>query len=95
MSEVLGGFTITCRFVCSAAIAAPLLYFWLVRDGDVYHFLLMVLVAPVAGLLLVANSLYCLYRYRHTEPPWRPFVFLLIGLTGVLPAWYFLPQFRM
>jgi hypothetical protein len=55
----------------------------------------LVLLAPVAGLVLMANSLFCLFRYRHLESPWMGLVFALVGVTGVLVAWHFLPQFRM
>jgi hypothetical protein len=67
----------------------------LVVDGDAYHFLALVLLAPVAGLVLMANSLFCLFRYRHLESPWMGLGFALVGVTGVLVAWHFLPQFRM
>ena len=89
------GFTGTCRFLCSALVAAPLCYVSLVVDGDAYHFLALVLLAPVAGLVLMANSLFCLFRYRHLESPWMGLGFALVGVTGVLVAWHFLPQFRM
>ena len=95
MSRRLSGFTLTCRFLCSALVAAPLFYVIFVVDGDAYHFLALVLLAPVAGLVLVANSLFCLFRYRNLESPWIGLVFVLVGVIGVLEAWYFLPQFRM
>jgi hypothetical protein len=71
------------------------LYFSLVTDGDAYHFLALVLLAPVAGLVLIANSLFCLFRYRKFESFWVGLAFVLVGVTGILEAWYFLPQFRM
>jgi hypothetical protein len=55
----------------------------------------LVLLAPVAGLVLVANSLFCLFRYRNVESFWIGLAFVLVGVTGILEAWYFLPQFRM
>ncbi|MGB3398830.1 MAG: hypothetical protein WBA34_01520 [Candidatus Deferrimicrobiaceae bacterium] len=64
-------------------------------DGDAYHFLALVLLAPVAGLVLVANSLFCLFRYRSIESSWISLVFVLVGVIGVLEAWHFLPQFKM
>jgi hypothetical protein len=91
----IGGFTLACRLICSLLVAGPLLYFNLVTDGDAYHFLALVLLAPVAGLVLVANSLFCLYRYRKVESFWVGLAFVLVGVTGILEAWYFLPQFRM
>ena len=64
-------------------------------DGDTYHFLALVLLVPVAGLFLVVNSLFCLFRYRNLESSWIGFVFVLVGVIGVLGAWHFLPQFKM
>ena len=94
-SRRLGGFTLACRTVCSLLVAGPVVYFSLVTDGDAYHFLALVLLAPVAGLVLVANSLYCLFRYRKVESFWIGLAFILVGVTGVIEAWYFLPKFRM
>jgi hypothetical protein len=59
----------------------------------VYHSL--VLLAPVAGFVLVANSLFCLLRYRNLESSWTGLVFVIVGVIGVLEAWHFFPQFRM
>ena len=94
-SRRLGGFTLMCRLICSLLVAGPVVYFSLVTDGDAYHFLALVLLAPVAGLVLVANSLFCLFRYRKLESPWIGLAFVLVGVTGVIEAWYFLLQFRM
>jgi hypothetical protein len=91
----IGGFTLMCRLICSLLVAGPLLYFNFVAEGDAYHFLALVLLAPFAGLVLVANSLFCLYRYRKFESFWVGLAFVLVGVTGILEAWYFLPQFRM
>jgi hypothetical protein len=91
----IGSFTLTCRLICTALIAGPLLYVNFVVDGSAYHFLALVLLAPVAGLVLVANSLFCLFRYRNLESFWIGLAFVLVGVTGILEAWYFLPQFRM
>ena len=91
----LGGFTLACRLICSLLVAGPLFYFNFVTEGDAYHFLALVLLAPVAGLVLVANSLFCLFRYRNVESFWVGLAFILVGVTGVIEAWYFLPQFRM
>jgi len=98
MSRELGGFTLSCRFICSALVAFPLLHFYITVDdgsGDVYHFLALVLLAPIAGLVLIANSLFCLFRYRNIKSSLISFVFILVGVIGFLVAWYFLPQFRM
>ena len=91
----IGGFTLTCRFICTVLVAAPLIYFNFVADGSAYYFIALVLLAPVAGLVLVANSLFCLFRYRNVESFWIGLAFVLVGVTGILEAWYFLPQFRM
>lgn len=81
--------------MCSALIGAPLFYVSFVTDGDAYLFLALVLLAPVAGFVLVANSLFCLFRYRNIESSWRSLGFILLGVIGGLVAWYFLPKFRM
>ena len=94
-SRRIGGFTLMCRLVCSLLVAAPVLYVTFVTKGDAYHFLALVLLAPVAGIVLVANSLFCLFRYRKVESPWIGLAFILVGLTGLLEAWHFLPKFRM
>jgi hypothetical protein len=95
VSRKPGGFTIVCRFICTALVAAPLLYFNLVTDGSAYHLLALVLLAPIAGFVLIANSLFCLIRYRKVESFWTGLAFALVGVTGIIEAWYFLPQFRM
>jgi hypothetical protein len=94
-SRRLGGFTLACRFICSVLVAAPLFYVSFVTDGDAYHFLALVVLAPVAGFVLVGNSLFCLFRYRNLESSWIGLAFVLVGVIGVLEAWHFLPQFRM
>ena len=91
----IGGFTLACRLICTGLVAAPLLYFNFVAKGSAYFFLALVLLAPIAGLVLVANSLFSLYRYRKVEYFWIGLAFILVGVTAFLEAWYFLPQFRM
>lgn len=81
--------------MCSALVAAPLFHVTFVTDGDAYHFLALVLLAPVAGLVLVTNSLFCLFRHRNIESSWISLGFILLGVIGGLVAWYFLPKFRM
>jgi hypothetical protein len=95
MGRTIGAYTLICRFICTVLVGSPLVYFSFVAEGDVYHFLALVLLAPVAGIVLVANSLFCLYRYRKLESFWVGLAFILVGVTGVLEAWYVLPQFRM
>jgi hypothetical protein len=91
----IGSFTLMCRIICTVLIASPLLYVNFVAEGDAYHFLALVLLAPVAGLVLIANSLFCLFRYRNLESSWIGLAFVLVGVTGILEAWHFLPQFKM
>ena len=94
-SRRVGAYTLICRLICSLLVAGPLLYFNFVAEGSAAEFLALVLLAPLAGLVLVANSLFCLVRYRKVESFWIGLAFILVGVTGVLEAWYFLPQFRM
>lgn len=88
-------FTLACRVLCSALVAWPVLYFSLVVEGNAYLFLVLVLLAPLAGIVLVTNSLFCLVRYRRIESFWIGLAFILVGAVGVIEAWYFLPQFHM
>jgi hypothetical protein len=83
------------RLRIAKSVFISMLYVNFVADGDAYHFLALVLLAPVAGLVLVANSLFCLFRCRNLEFSWIGLAFVLVGVTGVIEAWYFLPQFRM
>jgi len=91
----IGAYTLICRFICIVLVAGPLVYFSLVTDGSAAEFLILVLLAPVAGIVLVANSLFCLFRYRKVESPWIGLAFVLVVVTGILEALYFLPKFRM
>jgi hypothetical protein len=95
MSRRVGAYTLICRFICSVLVACPVFYVSFVTEGSAAQFLILVLLAPVAGLILVANSLFCLFRYRKVESFWTGIAFVLVGVTGVIEAWYFLPQFRM
>ena len=91
----IGGFTLMCRIICSFLVACPVFYVNFVAEGDAYHFLVLVLLAPVAGIVLIANSLFCVFRYRNLESSWIGPVFVLVGVIGILEAWHFLPQFKM
>ena len=95
MSLRVGSFTLACRFICSALVVGPLLYWSSVTDGDAYHFLALVLLAPIAGLVLFANSLFCLFRYRNWKSASFSLIFIFVSVIGVLTAQYFLPQFKM
>jgi len=94
-SRRVGAYTLICRLICSLLVAGPVVYISFVTEGSAAEFLVLVLLAPVAGLVLIANSLFCLFRYRKLESFWVGLAFVLVGVTGVIEAWYFLPQFRM
>jgi len=81
--------------MCSVLVAAPLIYWSTVADGDAYHFLALVLLAPIAGFILLVNSLFCLVRYRKWKSVAFSLIFTFFSLIGFYSAWYFLPQFRM
>jgi hypothetical protein len=51
--------------------------------------------APIAGSLLIVNSLYCLLRYRSARSLLLSPLFAAIGAGGFLIASHFLPLFRM
>jgi hypothetical protein len=91
----IGDYTLICRFICSVLVACPVFYVSFVTEGSAVQFLILVLLAPIAGLVLVANSLFCLYRYRKVESFWIGLAFVLVGVTGIIEALYFLPKFRM
>ena len=91
----VGAYTLICRFICTVLVAGPVVYFSFVADGSAAEFLVLVLLAPIAGLVLVANSLFCLFRYRKVESFWIGLAFILVVVTGVIEALYFLPKFRM
>jgi hypothetical protein len=91
----IGAYTLISRFICSVLVATPVFYVSFVTEGSAAQFLILVLLAPIAGLVLVANSLLCLVRYRKVESFWIGHAFILVGVTGILEAWYFLPKFRM
>ena len=94
-SRRVGAYTLICRFLCSVLVAGPLVYFTFVAEGDAAQFLVLVLLASVAGLVLMVNSLFCLFRYRKVESFWIGVVYILVGVIGFLEAYHFLPQFRM
>ena len=95
MSVIAGKYSIACRFICSVLVGAPLIYRITIEDGDAYHFLGLVLLAPLAGLVLLLNSLFCLFRYRTWQAASVSLAFIPVGVIGVIIAWHYLPQFRM
>ena len=95
MNQRVGHPSIACRWICSVLVASPLLYRVSVTDGDVYHFFILVVLAPVAGVVLFANSLFCLLRYRNWKSASISLLFIMVSAIGLLTARYYLPQFRM
>lgn len=94
-SPRIGHPTLACRYMGSASIAAPLVYWSTVTDGDASHFLMLVLLAPIAGIALFGNSVFCLARYRSWKSARWSLLFVVLSVIGVLEAGYFLPRFRM
>ena len=95
MNWRIGIYTTCCRFICSILVAGPLLYRATADDGSAAQFLVLVLAAPTAGLVLIANSLFCLVRHRNWRSAGISLLFILVGVIGILVAWRYLPQFRM
>ena len=95
MNVTVGKFTLACRFVCSTLVVGPLVYRVLIEDGDAYHFLGLVLTAPVAGFVLLLNSLFCLFRYRTWKSAAVSLIFIPVSAIGAVVVWHYLPQFRM
>jgi hypothetical protein len=95
VSRGTGQFTLGCRAVCSALVVAPFAYRLLVTEGSAYEFLALLVLAPIAGLVLIANSVFCLLRQRTWAAVGVNLFFSLLGVMGILVARYYLPQFRM
>ncbi len=92
----VGALTFACRLICGALLAVPSLY-WALSAGkaDAYLLLLLTLLAPVAGLVLFANSIFCLARYRSCGQISVSLVFILVSVIGVFATFYFSPGFKM
>ncbi len=95
MNVTVGRYSLVCRLVCSALVVGPSIYRISVEDGDAYHFLALVLLAPLAGFVLFLNSLFCLFRYRTWKSAGVSLIFIPVSAIGAVVAWHFLPQFRM
>ena len=100
MDRKIGSFTLALRLICSALVVFPLFdyiktVFISGGNGNAYAFLILLVLAFFAGIVLIANSLFYLFRYRNIESSWVSFVFILVGVLGIFMAWNFLPQFRM
>ena len=89
--------TLVLRLVCTVLVASPLINYGSTvisgGGGNAYLFFLLLVLAPIAGLVLIANSVFCLVRYGTSAK--ANLVFILIGAMGFLEAWIFLPKFRM
>ncbi len=94
-----GSFSIACRLLCTGLVAFPLINYASTMlaggGGSAVKFLILLALALIAGLTLIANSLFCLFRYHKVEPFWIGFIFILVGATGVIEALYFMTKFRM
>ena len=95
MNMKVGKFSVACRFLGSVLVVSPLAYWSTVENGDAYHFLALLLLAPLAGLVLFLNSLFCLFRYRTWKSAGVSLIFILLSPVGVVVTWHFLPQFKM
>ncbi|NNE47339.1 MAG: hypothetical protein HKN37_11845 [Rhodothermales bacterium] len=90
-----GIFTSACRILCSVLIVSPLVYGISADEGDAFRFLILVLIASVAGGILVANSIFVLVRHRSPRSIAVSVVFVIVGVIGVLLAWIYLPDLAM
>lgn len=91
-----GQFSVLCRWLCSAMLAAPLLYWWsLAYKGDPVILLALYLLSLLAGLALLGNSVYCLYRYRNRDDRAISIVFLLASVGAVVATSWLLPGWKM
>ena len=91
--------TLMCRLVCTVLVASPLINYVSTiisgGGGNAYLFFLLVVLAPIAGLALIANSVFCIVRYPNRASLKVNVIFILVGLFGFLEVWFFLPKFRM
>lgn len=96
MNQGIGRLSVLSRWICSAMLAAPLLYWWsLAYKSDAVILLVLALLSAVAGLVLFVNSIFCLFRYRNRGQRAASAFFLLVSVAGVLAMPYFLPGWRM
>lgn len=96
MLQNVGRFTVLCRSIGTAMIAAPLLYWWSFgHQGDALVLLVLALISALAGLVLFANSIYCLRHARNRGQRLTSLLFLLGSVIGVFAMPYVLPGWRM
>jgi hypothetical protein len=96
MNQRISRLTFLCRWICSAMLAAPLLYWWsLAYKGDALILLVLALLSLVAGLVLLVNSIFCLVRYRNRWQSSTSIFFIFVSVLGVLAMPCVLPGFKM
>jgi len=95
MDITVGKYTIACRLICSALVVWPLAYRITVENGSAVEFLVLILLAALAGAILLLNSLFCLFRSRSWKSAGVSLVFVVVSAIGFAAAWHYLPQFRM
>lgn len=96
VNQSVSPFTTKCRWICSALVAAPTLYWWSLRyKGDAYILLILMLLGLIAGLVLFANSVFCLRRYRNRRQVFISLAFAFGSVAGVLLMFYSMPGFKM
>jgi hypothetical protein len=96
MDGTVGPFTRACRWICSALLAAPLLYWWtFAYEGNAYVLLFLVVASVAAGLILLANSVFRLVRHRSRRQVSISLLFCTVSVIGVLAMPFFLPGFKM
>jgi hypothetical protein len=91
--------TFVCRFLCTVLVASPLVNYVSTviggGGGNAYLFFLLLVLAPIAGLALIANSVFCIVRYPNRASFKVNLIFMLVGMISFLEVWLFLPKFRM
>ena len=99
MVQKIGSLTLVCRLICSALVGFTIFDYTKTvlsgGNGNAYVFFILLVLAFFAGIILIINSFFCLYRYRNIESYWVSVLFMLVGGVGIFMAWHFLPQFRM
>jgi hypothetical protein len=94
--QSFGRFTFLCRWLCSGLLAAPLLYWWsLAYKSNAVTLLALALLSLVAGLVLLGNSIFSLFRYRNPGQRAISSFFVLLSVAGVLAMFFILPGWKM
>ena len=96
MVHNVGRVTVLCRWICSAMVAAPLVYWWSFRyHGDAVVLLILAFLSVLAGFVLFVNSIYCLRLSRSWAQIVISLIFLSGSAIGVLAMPYVLPGWKM